>query len=275
MIIATVALLVIVMLAVVYAFLVMPRAVDSADMDLQSTDYALRGLHSQSIPENSLSAFALAKQAGYGIALDLRLSSDGNIFVFRDEDLTRLCGIKKDFCELSSREIKALYIKNSNERIPLLTEVLSLVDGHVPLLIEIKNSPDADKLCRALAEILDTYSGAFAIQSFEPRILEFFKKYRPRFARGQMVTKYTKGRATDGAPKNALLKFARFHMLTNIISRPDFISIDGKHLREPAFLLATRVFHSKGFVFTVRNEKQYSICRKNSLYAIFENIKPK
>ena len=217
MIFVTVALLILVMLAVIYVFLVMPRAVDSADMDLQSTDYALRGLHSSRVPENSLSAFALAKDSGYGIALDLRLSSDGYIFVFRDEDLFRLCGVNKRFCELSAAEIRALRISNTGEKIPLLSEVLALVDGQVPLLIEIKSSPDAPKLCKKLAEILDTYSGAFALQSFEPRVLEFFKKYRPRFARGQMVTRASAKKPNPNVPKNPFARFARFHLLTNII----------------------------------------------------------
>lgn len=270
MLLLTGIILILIMLAVVYVFLVMPRAVDRADMDLQSTDYAHRGLHSPNVPENSLWAFSLAKDAGYGIELDVRLSADRQIFVFHDEDLFRLCGIKKKLCELTSAEIKKLRLNNTNQSIPLLTEVLALVDGHVPLLIEIKNSPDTPRLCKLLSELLDTYSGAFALQSFDPRVLGFFKKYRPRFARGQLVTKLTAKEV-----KNPFLRIALFHQFTNIISRPDFISIDGKYINEPAFLMATHIFHSKGFVWTVKNEKQYSICRKNSLYAIFENIKPK
>ena len=78
-----------VLIAVVYIFLIMPRVVDRADMDLLSTDYAHRGLHSSTVPENSLAAFSAACDAGYGIELDVQMSRDGKIFVFHDDTLER------------------------------------------------------------------------------------------------------------------------------------------------------------------------------------------
>lgn len=247
----------------------MPRVADAADMELQSTDYAHRGLHSKAVPENSLSAFTLARDAGYGIELDVRMSADGKIFVFHDEDLRRMCGVNKKLFDMTAAQIRSVYLTGGRERIPLLTEVLDMVEGRVPLLIEIKPSKNQFQLCKRLSLILDTYSGAFAVQSFDPRILEYFKKYRPRFARGQLVSKIS-----PSAEIGRLACFATNHMLTNVLSRPDFISMDGKCLGEPAFLLATRVFKCKGFVWTVKNEKQYMLCREKGFYSIFENIKP-
>lgn len=262
----SIAVFLILIFAVIYVFLVMPRVIDAADMDLQSTDYALCGLHSARAHENSLAAFSLAKSAGYGIALQVRLSADGKIFVFRDESLKRMCGTDQPISSLKSRDIRALRLAGGNEHIPLLSEVLSLVDGHVPILIEVKPSENSPKLCRRLAELMDGYAGAFAIQSLDPHVLGFFKKYRPRFARGQMLTR--------SSHPNFLVRFAHSHLFINVISRPDFISAEGCRMREPAFLLATRVFQVKGFVWTVRKQSQYAVCRKNSLYAIFENIRP-
>ena len=250
----------------------MPRVADAADMELQSTDYAHRGLHSENVPENSLASFTLAKDFGYGIELDVRMSSDGKIFVFHDENLLRMCGINKNLSDLNSAQLRSFFLKGGRERIPLFEEVLDMVEGRVPILIEIKSAKNQFALCKRLALLLDTYSGSFAIQSFDPRILEYFKKYRPRFARGQLVTK-VKGN-DPSAPKNALVRFALTHMLTNVLSRPDFISIDGNHINEPAFFLATRVFKSKGFVWTVKTKKQYMFCHQKGLYSIFENIKP-
>jgi len=276
MLIASIIIFVIVTLAVIYVFLVMPRVADAADMELQSTDYAHRGLHSKAVPENSLTAFTLARDAGYGIELDVRMSADGKIFVFHDEHLRRMCGINKNLSDMTAAQIRSVYLTGGRERIPLLTEVLDLIEGRVPLLIEIKPSKNQFQLCKRLSLILDTYSGAFAVQSFDPRILEYFKKYRPRFARGQLVTKIvaSKDKNDLSTPQNPFVRFALTHMLTNVLSRPDFISVDGKHLGEPAFFLATRIFKCKGFVWTVKNEKQYMLCRQKGLYSIFENIKP-
>ena len=66
-------------------------------------DYAHRGLHGDGVPENSLEAFELACQAGFGIELDVQLSSDGEVVVFHDYTLNRMTGVDKKLCERSSR----------------------------------------------------------------------------------------------------------------------------------------------------------------------------
>ena len=107
-------------------------------------------------------------------------------------------------------------------------------------------------------------------------ILSFFKKYRPRFSRGQLVTKFTSKNTNCDAPRK-LPFFARFaltHMLTNLFSRPDFISIDGKRLNSFSYLIVTKIFKAKSFVWTVRTRSQYILCRQKELYSIFENIRP-
>ena len=273
MLVASIIIFVLVIVAVIYVFLVMPRVADAADMELQSTDYAHRGLHGKSIPENSLTAFTLARDEGYGIELDVRMSSDGKIFVFHDESLSRMCGVDKKLSSMTAAQIRSVYLSGGREQIPLLTEVLDIVEGKVPLLIEIKSAKNQFELCKRLALLLDTYSGAFAIQSFDPRILQFFKKYRPRFARGQLVSKIRPSKDKNEG-HGRFTCFALNHMLTNVLSRPDFISIDKHFLNEPAFLLATKVFKSKGFVWTVRKQEPYMFCRQKGLYVIFENIKP-
>lgn len=265
-----------VLIAVVYIFLIMPRVVDRADMDLLSTDYAHRGLHSSTVPENSLAAFSAACDAGYGIELDVQMSRDGKIFVFHDDTLERMCGIKKRIQSMTSAEISAYTLAKTAEKIPLITDVLELVDGKVPLLIEIKYADNSISLCKKLSLILDTYPGAFAIQSFDPTILSFFKKYRPRFARGQLVTKFTLKNTKREAPRKMpfFIRFSLTHMLTNVISRPDFISIDGRRLGEISYLITTKLFRAKSFVWTIRKDEQYALCRQKELYSIFENIRP-
>lgn len=273
MLIASIIIFVLVIAAVIYVFLTMPRVADAADMELQSTDYAHRGLHSKDVPENSLAAFTLARDEGYGIELDVRLSADGQIFVFHDESLSRMCGINKRISNMSAAQIRSVYLKGGRERIPMLSEVLDIIEGRVPLLIEIKSAKNQFELCKRLALLLDTYPGAFAIQSFDPRVLQFFKKYRPRFARGQLVSKIRPSKDKSQGP-GRFACFALNHMLTNVLSRPDFVSMDKSCINEPAFLLATKVFKCKGFVWTVRKQNHYTFCRQKGLYVIFENIKP-
>ena len=272
-ILITIALIVI--FIVIYIFLTLPRVFDSANMDLLATDYAHRGLHNAEIPENSLAAYSNAIDNGYGIEIDVQLSSDGEIFVFHDATVKRMCCVDKKLSEMTADEIKSLRLLNTDEHIPTLAEVLSLVDARVPLLIEIKYYAETIKLCELLAEALDSYCGSFAIQSFDPRILRYFKKYRPRFARGQLVAKAPKkGEKKEVDSQNPIVTFLLTHLLLNVLSRPDFISIQNNHTRELGFVLATEVFKAKAFVWTVRTNKQYNFFRRQGYLSIFENIKP-
>lgn len=265
----------IIIIAVIYVFLTLPRVFDSANMDLLATDYAHRGLHGADAPENSLSAYSNAIEKNYGIEIDVQLSSDDVIFVFHDSDALRMCGVNKKLSEMTAEEIKALRLNNTDEQIPTLSEVLELVDGRVPLLIEVKFYSKTKKLCELLCDILDVYVGSFAIQSFDPRVLRYFKKYRPRFARGQLVSKAPKRSERKGTKaSNPIVSFALNHLLLNVLSRPDFISIQNNHTRELGFILATEVFKAKAFIWTVRSKKQYDFFRRQGYFSIFENIKP-
>lgn len=268
-------LMIIIIVAVIYVFLTMPRVFDSANMDLLATDYAHRGLHTDSIPENSLAAFKNALDRSYGIELDVQISSDGEIFVFHDKSVARMCGAKKDLTSMTAEEIKQLRLLGTQEQIPTLNEVLTLIDGRVPLLIEIKYYANNEKLCAALAEVLDNYIGSFAIQSFDPRILRYFKKYRPRFARGQLVSKPDKkSKKKSPDDQNPIVAFALTHLLLNFLSRPDFISIQTNHTKELGFVLATEAFHAKGFIWTVRKEKHHHYFKRQGYFSVFEKFMP-
>ena len=119
----------IIIIIAIYIFLTLPRIFDQANMDLLATDYAHRGLHGGGIPENSLSAYTNAIDNDYGIEIDVQLSSDGEIFIFHDETLTRMCGIDKKLSELTSEEIKQLRLLDTDEHIPTLAEVQALIDS--------------------------------------------------------------------------------------------------------------------------------------------------
>ncbi len=102
--------------------------------------WAHRGLHDikKGIPENSIPAFQAAIEAGYGIELDVHLTKDGKLVVFHDDDFRRICGEKGKVEETDYARMRTYRLSRTGEKIPLLSEVLRLVDGKVPLLIEVK-----------------------------------------------------------------------------------------------------------------------------------------
>lgn len=102
--------------------------------------YAHRGLHcaQDGIPENSLPAFRRAVEAGYGIELDLHLTTDGQLVVFHDDTLDRVCGVTGRVDEKSYAELQQLRLLGTEERIPLFSEVLDIVAGKIPMIVEVK-----------------------------------------------------------------------------------------------------------------------------------------
>ncbi len=188
--------------------------------------FAHRGLHGdRSIaPENSLAAFSRAADAGYGIELDIRLSKDGQVIVFHDDTLQRVCGVPGKASDYTYEELLQFPLYHSPERIPLFSEVLELVAGRVPLIVELKASGKhfEIELCRKASAMLDNYSGEYCIESFHPRYLLWFLIHRPEVPRGQLCTDFYRTQAEGRRWQFFLFEL----MLTNLLTRPDFISYD-------------------------------------------------
>ncbi len=253
-----------------WLFLVFPRVSQSVDMSALRGDYAHRGLWNEQIPENSLAAFSLALREGYGIELDLQRTRDGQVVIFHDETLRRMCGIDARVSDLTLAELRRLRLKGTNEIIPTLAEVLSLVRGRVPLMIEIKGEKADPRLLLPASELLDTYEGPFCVESFSPLILSWFKGYRPGFARGQLVTQIT----SSDRKGNRLVNFMLSHLLLNLLSRPDFLSVRGDLRHRPVLLLLHKLMKRTCFVWTVRSAADYRACRKEGFFTVFEGIRP-
>lgn len=258
-------------IALIYVYLISPRRTAPADMELLSCNYAHRGLHTSRIPENSMSAFEYAARQGVGIELDIRPTRDGRIVVFHDDDLFRMCGVRRKVCDLTLSELRELRLKDTGEVIPTLSEVLRLVDGRVPLLIEIKGETPDERFCRRTVALLDSYKGAFCIEAFSPFVLSWFKKYRPSFARGQLVG----GLIPYERKWRYAISFLLSNMLLNFISRPDFISIDGKKKRNLSLLICAKAFNTPVFIWTVRARSDHAAFRRHGFFTIFENFFPK
>ena len=197
----------------------MSKARNNIDFLLQKP-IAHRGLHNvaKNIPENSFAAFKAAIIKGYPIELDLHLLKDGNIAVFHDDNLSHLTGLDKNIKDCALVDLPKL---KDHSKIPTLQQVLDLVAGKVPILIEFKTDAPKYALERAALPILQNYQGAFAIQSFSPHSLHFFKKNAPTIPRGQLIS--------SKLPSTIIERYTAKH-LDNFYTRPDFIAVDAKKL---------------------------------------------
>ena len=201
----------------------LPRADFSA---FHRFDYAHRGLHDKDkgVPENSLMAFDLAVRGGFGMEFDLQLTRDGQVVVHHDRSIARTCGVDKNIDEMTYEELSGYRLLGTEERVPRFTEVLELVDGRTPLIIELKSYTRQQELCEKTVELLEGYQGLYCVESFDPRIVRWFKKHRPQVVRGQLMCRMPeKG-------MSPLVDFIGRNLMTNFLTRPHFEAYDF-HLR--------------------------------------------
>lgn len=255
--------IILILLIAAYVFvLIRPLTRDFDEFLLRS--YAHRGLHGGDTPENSLAAFEKAVDAGYGIELDLQLSRDGEVMVFHDYSLERMTGTPKKLCELTKAELEQLSLSGTGEKIPTLGEVLALVGGKVPLLIELKGESTDVSLCPKADEILKKYSGAYLIESFNPILLRWYRLNRPNVHRGLLVTDICREKGFN--PLNLALS----SMLLNVLCRPDFISYDIKSRKFLPILLCKALYNVKRFIWTIRGRDELKTSEEERAIPIFE-----
>ena len=265
-----IAFLIFLIVAVIYISFIIPRLIDSPDMTSFKVDYAHRGLfnNNEGLPENSLGAFQAAVDNRYGIELDIQLSKDKVPMVFHDATLNRICGIDGKLADYTAEELKQMKLLGTEYTIPTLAEVLELVDGRIPLLVEFK--PGNTELCDIACPILDEYNGIFCVESFDPFILKRIRTIRPRYARGQLVCNSMKSKST----KNFLINFALTSLLMHVCSRPDFVAYDVKMKYNFSVFLCKKLFRIPTFAWTVKSEAVYKDCHKKKSHTIFEGFKP-
>lgn len=186
---------------------------------LTTTPIAHRGLHrGQTIPENSLAAFAAAIGANHPIELDIQALADGQVVVFHDQALYRLTGQPGLIQHQTSETLSRFRLYETDQAIPTLAAALDLIRGQVPVLIEIKNPGQVGPLETALLNLLQSYRGEVAVQSFNPFSLAWFKHQAPSVMRGQLASQGANG--SRWWPVQIL----RSQMLFNWASQPDFIA---------------------------------------------------
>lgn len=254
-------------LGLLFLYLTLPGRASKAQLaPFRGVNHAHRGLYTPEgiPPENSLPAFAAAKEAGYGIELDVQLSSDEQVVVFHDDDLARVCGVNSRVDHYTYQALQNFSLAGSTERIPLFSQVLALLDGAVPLIVELKMGPKNDRLCQLTYEILKEYKGPVCVESFDPRIVRWFKKNAPELLRGQL-----------SAPPSVLETGLAGRLvgwgLTNFLGRPQFIAYQtAKHPFPVSFarLFAFRV------VWTLMPEHDAAAWLQKNDAAIFEHYRP-
>lgn len=217
---------------------------------LKETIIAHRGVHNEKdIIENSLEAFKEAVNKNYIIELDVHFLKDGEVVVFHDDNIERMTGINKNLKDCTYDEIRNIKLLNKNTYIPKFSDVLKLVDGKVPILIELKNDNKVGLLESSLVQILKKYNGKYAVQSFNPLSIMWFKNNYPNIIRGQLVCKF-KNKKMDN-----IKKFILKTMFFNIITNPDFIShrVDDLSYKE-----VNKIKKNKFILgWTVRNKERY------------------
>jgi glycerophosphoryl diester phosphodiesterase len=238
---------------------------------LLSSPFAHRGLHSPAVPENSMGAFAAAVQGGYAIELDVQVMADREVIVFHDANLRRMCGKPDAVDSLFVRDLAACRLKvdgqETSEKIPRLEEVLGLVDGRVPLLIEIKRQSQIKEANPCILNKLLYYKGAFAVQSFDPMILGWFARHAPHIRRGQLASDFS------DQPLNPFVKYLLRNFKLNFISRPDFLAYDVEAMPRRGLDRRRR----KGMIvlgWTIDSEACYERIKCHCDNIIFERWRP-
>lgn len=246
--------------------LVLPRG-KKPKMQTLLGAYAHRGLHNEEIPENSLSAFARAVEAGYGIELDVQLSADGVVMVFHDDTLTRVCGVEKKVKDCTYEELLTYRLLGTEEKIPTFAEVLSLVGGKVPLLVELKGESANTSLCAPVAELLRSYEGDYCIESFNPIMLGAMRKFLPDAYYGLLYTN-----ACREKKRYSVVNILVTLMALNVVAKPNFIAYNKKVRKNPLVFFTTKVCRCPRFVWTIKGQTEYDDATARGECPIFENL---
>ena len=237
----------------------------------EAAPVAHRGLFDNPvIPENSMPAFRRAVEAGFPIELDVQLTTDDRLVVFHDDTLTRVCGDPRKIYEVAYEELQKLRLFDTDERIPLFEDVLALIGGKVPLVMELK--PDGRHLetARRASEMLKNYRGEVCLESFHPGILKWYKDNDPEMIRGLLSTNYF--REDDHHP--AIVKFLLTNLLFNFLAKPDFISYNRLFRDQFTYRLCRALYKPGNAAWTIKSQEQLDEAREVFTIFIFDSFVP-
>ena len=262
------------LLLALWLFLIAPGK--SCGMEkFKHVKYAHRGLHGTNedgafAAENSLTAFERAASLGFGIELDVRVTKDREVVVFHDGTLDRVTNGTGKVCEHTLAELRKLSLMGTEDTVPTFREVLDLVDGRVPLLVELKEEGMDHTVGELASKMLAEYKGDYIIESFSPLAFGTVRGVLPGAKCGFLVDKHTE------YPHGRTFKhrLAQSFML-NVIARPAFIAINEKWPRLFPLPVIRAIFRTPVIAWTVKSEEQEAVAYKNGFDGIiFEGYIP-
>ena len=218
-----------------------------AELDrLTALPFAHRGLHGGGRIENSRAAVEAAVAAGHGVEIDVRASRDGGVFVFHDATLDRLTAERGELAERSSAALQAIRLAGSEETVPALVDILRLVGGRAPVLVEVKSpARRVARLCSAVYRSMEGYRGSVGVMSFNPEVPRWFGRNAPRVPRGLVVSESDR-RGVRGRIERTLALWR---------ARPHFLACDIRDL--PSRLAARRRRRGMPILtWTVRSDEE-------------------
>ena len=234
---------------------------------------AHRGLHDNQseAPENTLPAFQKAVEQGYGIELDVQLTKDKVPVVIHDYDLKRAAGVEKRVEECTFEELCTYPLFGSTQRVPTFEEVLHLVGGRVPLIIEIKVEWHYRETCKRVAECLDAYRGAYCMESFSPLAVWWFKRHRSQVLRGQLATNHRR----EGLKTPWFVEGILTNCLLNGFCKPDFIAYNCQFTKTFPVTVLRHFYKCKMAAWTIKSQGELEKHKKQFDVFIFDSFTPK
>ncbi len=236
--------------------------------------YAHRGLHGDGlhglrVPENSRAAFRAAIHQGLGIELDVQPAVGREAFVFHDAVLDRLTHETGPLSKRIAADLDQIRLKGSTETIPRLSEILALVDGSVPILIEVKSdSATVNGLCLGIRRVLEGYRGPVAVMSFNPEISRWFSRHARRYVRGLVVTE-----GNESGWRQRIKGHIRRH-LSLWRAKPDFLAYDIRNLPS-SFATGQRARGLTVLTWTVKTASEEAAamhCADEIIFERFSNV---
>ncbi|MCF8707111.1 glycerophosphodiester phosphodiesterase family protein [Rhizorhapis sp. SPR117] len=229
---------------------------------LRSQPFAHRGLHGGDIAENSRAAFEAAIRAGHGMECDVQMSEDDVPFVFHDDALDRMTGEAGTVADRSAAILDRIMLTGTDECLPRLTDVLTLIGGRAPLLIEIKaEGSHITGLCYAVRRALEGYTGKVAIMSFNPLISGWFATHARHIVRGLVVSEENKAGLRG-----------RIERTTSLwVGKPEFLAYDIRDLPSP-FATRARARGLPVLTWTVANAAQEQVAMREADQIIYEKV---
>ena len=263
--------IIVVLLVAAYLFSIRGRIGHPGMEKLKGHDYAHRGLHDTTRPENSMAAFQAAVEHGFGIELDIHLLKDGALAVFHDSDLKRMTGQEGTLEELTKDQLSQYFLSGTEQTIPLFADVLKLCDGKIPLIVELKSAnKNHAALTEAACDLLKTYPGIYCIESFDPQCIRWLKKNRPEIIRGQLGGNFF----ASVSPVPWIVKFVLTNQMLNFLTKPDFTAYRFTDRKNFSTFLTRKLWGLQGVSWTLKNREDFDEAKADAWIPIFENFVP-